>query len=402
MHPGCPDFDLCSNCEALPIPVHPMNHPMLKLRTSDTIIPTVYRVGQTQTIDEPASQKSAPVCSQSRSPALLSRSPLATPMKSPELTPVVVAGQASNVPAEDQTFFAEEFLSPLGSPVSDVLGAGPSSVAIAPSHLLVDVADLPGSPGSIHPALDIYHQLWPRVNQEMMHLHAVQALEAGDPVVNPNEDTATKPVSHESLVAEESLPGTPAISQAGEHHGTCSVSPISGANSIVDGYRTLSPSPSNVHESYRIVQQFPTDGQQEMVTTNSPRQSWNLDSALVGNTNVPDGQIFPPGAEFVKGWHMTNNGSLPWPTTTEVQFVAGEMFAPECSPALKAKVGVVHPGQDLDIWTGDLKVCAHPYYNGGKRATDFFKAPDVPGRYVGYWRLSDGQGSFFGSSVWIE
>lgn len=30
------------------------------------------------------------------------------------------------------------------------------------------------------------------------------------------------------------------------------------------------------------------------------------------------------------------------------------------------------------------------------------KAPDVPGRYVGYWRLNDGQGSFFGSSVWID
>lgn len=30
------------------------------------------------------------------------------------------------------------------------------------------------------------------------------------------------------------------------------------------------------------------------------------------------------------------------------------------------------------------------------------KAPDVPGRYVGYWRLSDGQGNLFGSSVWIE
>lgn len=389
MHPGCPDFDLCGNCEALPIPVHPLNHPMLKLKTSDTIIPTVYRVGQTQTIDEPASQKFVPVCSESRSPALLSRSPFATPMKSPELTPVVVSGQATNVPAEDQTPFVEEFLSPLGSPASDVLGAAPTSAAIAPSHLLVDVADLPGSPGSIHPTLDIYHQLWPRVNQEMMHLNAVQALEAGDAVVNPNEDTTTEPVFHESLVAEESLPGTPAISsifQTGEHHGTCPVSPVSGANSIVHGYRTPSPIPSNVQESYHIAQQLPADGQREIVTTNSPRQSWNLDSALVGNTNVPDGQIFPPGAEFVKGWHMTNNGSLPWPTTTEVQFVAGEMFAPECSPALKAKVGIVHPGQDLDIWTGDLKVCAHPYCNRGEHAADFCQGAGCPGEVC--WLLA--------------
>ncbi|CDZ98811.1 Uncharacterized conserved protein [Phaffia rhodozyma] len=32
VHPGCPDVDLCEDCEAAPIPRHP-RHPMLKLRT---------------------------------------------------------------------------------------------------------------------------------------------------------------------------------------------------------------------------------------------------------------------------------------------------------------------------------------------------------------------------------
>lgn len=341
MHPNCPDFDLCSGCEALPIPVHPLSHPMLKVRTSDTVIPTVHRVGQTKMIDEPASQKSVSVCGGSGSPALLPPSPLATPTKSPELRPVVVSGQATNVTAEDQMPSAEEFLSPLGSPASEVLGATPS-VTIAPPHLLVDVADPPGSPPSMHP-LDIYHQLWPKVNQEIMHLNAVEALKA---------------VGSESVVAEESLSGSPATSvhQPGERHGTCPGSPVPSTRSIVDGYRTP---PSNVQESHFITEQSTIGHQQEIVTTNSPRQS-SLDSVLVGDTNVPDGQIFPPGAEFVKGWHMMNNGGVPWPTTTEVQFIAGEMFAPECSATLRAKVGSVDPGQDLDIWTRDLKVCAHP------------------------------------------
>lgn len=26
---NCPDFDLCQNCEALPVPVHPETHPLL-------------------------------------------------------------------------------------------------------------------------------------------------------------------------------------------------------------------------------------------------------------------------------------------------------------------------------------------------------------------------------------
>jgi next-to-BRCA1 protein 1 len=33
MHPDCPDYDLCVNCEAAPVPVHPESHPMLKTKT---------------------------------------------------------------------------------------------------------------------------------------------------------------------------------------------------------------------------------------------------------------------------------------------------------------------------------------------------------------------------------
>ncbi|KAJ3721825.1 hypothetical protein C8R42DRAFT_668536 [Lentinula raphanica] len=43
MHEDCPDFDLCSVCEALPIAVHPAHHPLLKIKEVETVIPTVYR-----------------------------------------------------------------------------------------------------------------------------------------------------------------------------------------------------------------------------------------------------------------------------------------------------------------------------------------------------------------------
>lgn len=33
MHPSCPDYDLCENCEAAPSSIHPNNHPMLKIKT---------------------------------------------------------------------------------------------------------------------------------------------------------------------------------------------------------------------------------------------------------------------------------------------------------------------------------------------------------------------------------
>lgn len=47
MHVECPDFDLCVACEALPIPVHDANHPMLKIKTDRTVIPSVHGAGQT-------------------------------------------------------------------------------------------------------------------------------------------------------------------------------------------------------------------------------------------------------------------------------------------------------------------------------------------------------------------
>lgn len=33
IHPACPDFDICSRCEAMPIPVHPDTHAFVKLRS---------------------------------------------------------------------------------------------------------------------------------------------------------------------------------------------------------------------------------------------------------------------------------------------------------------------------------------------------------------------------------
>lgn len=66
MHPSCPDYDLCADCEALPIAVHPPVHPLLKMRSPDTIIPTVYRVGGTTLIDSNANTAPSPP---TRSPA---------------------------------------------------------------------------------------------------------------------------------------------------------------------------------------------------------------------------------------------------------------------------------------------------------------------------------------------
>lgn len=109
-----------------------------------------------------------------------------------------------------------------------------------------------------------------------------------------------------------------------------------------------------------------------------------LSAEFVKDVTVLDGQVFPPGAEFVKCWRMANHGDKDWPAETELVFVAGESLALEKSQPQAMKVGSVKVGEEVDLWTGELK------------------APDVPGRYVGYWRLRDEQKRLFGHSIWVE
>jgi next-to-BRCA1 protein 1 len=109
-----------------------------------------------------------------------------------------------------------------------------------------------------------------------------------------------------------------------------------------------------------------------------------LSAGFVVDVTVPDGQVFPPGAEFMKCWRMTNDGPIDWPETTEVVFVAGEPSLVKVGNEA-VKVGVVKAGEQVDVWTGELK------------------APEVVGRYVGYWRLRDSATkTVFGNSIWAE
>jgi next-to-BRCA1 protein 1 len=79
-----------------------------------------------------------------------------------------------------------------------------------------------------------------------------------------------------------------------------------------------------------------------------------------------------------------NDGGCEWPESTELIFVAGYSLSPTASigDGIPIPVGKIGLNKTIDIITGDLK------------------APEVPGTYVGHWRLR-AAGELFGSSVWI-
>lgn len=451
MHPSCPDFDLCQNCEALPIPVHPSIHPLLKMKTPDTVIPTVYRVGMTNLIHtRRSSQGSAP--------------PQALESRSPNSPPVSVSRTSSEISVkkeQEPSLVVPESLSPLAilAQCSDCVSAnsvGPWGYGLTPAKLpqspqshaptplsvsscyqaarpvesqqpsavdreqstsphsdLVQTITRPSAevnppPLDLSLSLDIFREVWPKVNREMKHLSEARRSEVDLPSSVTDSDKAIEtdldklaeftnsPVKtiHPEESVESLLKEVPCTIPTLSFDVPPMIEPLFSADrdlaALLRGFRTPSPiAPEALAPSSTIFSALPDRVMDEQAAAApSPEQQQaqitSLSCAFVSDTTVADGQIFPPGAEFVKSWRMLNDGEKPWPETTEIHFVAGESFSPEADSSMVVKVGRLDPGEALDVWTGDLK------------------APDAPGRYVSYWKMTDGAGQSFGANIWID
>ncbi|KAG1757855.1 hypothetical protein EDB19DRAFT_1901345 [Suillus lakei] len=458
MHPSCPDFDLCQNCEALPIPVHPSIHPLLKMKTPDTVVPIVYRVGMTNVIHsrrtsrgsapqtvEPRPPKSPPV-SVSRTSEISVKTEQEPPLVVPEsLSPLPSLAQCldyvsansvgpwgygltpaklpqspqSSAPnhSSSSTKLRKLCVSDCYQTVRPVESQQPSAVdreqSTSPCSNLVQTVNGPSAvevnppPLSLNTSLDIFREVWPTVNREMEHLIEARQSEVDSSSSVADSDKAiethlgkmveytnslVKAMSPEGSVEslfKEVLPAIPSFSI----DVPPMIEPLFSADrdlaALLCGFRIPSPvaseAPAPSCTTFSALPDSVSD--EQAAATPSPEQQQarlSLSCAFVSDTTVPDGQIFPPGAEFVKSWRMLNDGEKPWPELTELRFVAGEPFAPEADSSMVAKVGRVDPGVALDVWTGDLK------------------APDAPGRYVGYWKLTDGAGESFGANIWID
>lgn len=110
-----------------------------------------------------------------------------------------------------------------------------------------------------------------------------------------------------------------------------------------------------------------------------PQNTSPLAAVFVSDNNILDGHTFPSGAEFVKGWRVKNEGTEVW-DGVELSFVGGDRLASVNAP-LSYPVSRAMPGQDINVDSG------------------LMRAPEIPGRYMSYWRLHDAQGRPFGPRV---
>jgi uncharacterized repeat protein (TIGR01451 family) len=107
---------------------------------------------------------------------------------------------------------------------------------------------------------------------------------------------------------------------------------------------------------------------------------------FVADVNVPDGTIFPPGANFTKTWRLKNVGSCTWTTSYRLVFFSGEQMGAVSSVPFTRDVA---PGQTIDISVN-------------------LTAPSSPGSYRGLWMFKNSHGTLFGIGAqankpwWLE
>ncbi|KAK4489022.1 hypothetical protein RD792_004814, partial [Penstemon davidsonii] len=108
----------------------------------------------------------------------------------------------------------------------------------------------------------------------------------------------------------------------------------------------------------------------------------NLDSEFVMDVNMVDGTTKEPLAPFFKIWRMRNNGKVAWPHKTQLVWVGGDNLSTMTSRELNIPVTGWGVGQELDVFVD-------------------FIAPELPGRYVSYWRMASPYGKRFGQRIWV-
>ena len=97
-------------------------------------------------------------------------------------------------------------------------------------------------------------------------------------------------------------------------------------------------------------------------------------AAFVQDITYPDGSIVGRGNTFTKIWRIKNAGTCTWTTSYELVYVSGEKFGAKNTVSLPVSVA---PGKTFDL--------SIP-----------LTAPNLDGRYKGYWLLRNGSGVEFG------
>ncbi|KAL2515258.1 ubiquitin-associated/TS-N domain-containing protein [Forsythia ovata] len=107
-----------------------------------------------------------------------------------------------------------------------------------------------------------------------------------------------------------------------------------------------------------------------------------FDSRFTQDVNIIDGTVMAPLTPFTKIWRMRNNGTVVWPQRTQLVWIGGDKLNNALAIEVEVPAAGLPVDQELDV------------------AVDFI-APEIPGRYISYWRMASPTGQKFGQRVWV-
>ena len=398
MHPSCKDFDLCADCEALPIPVHPIDHCLLKIKTPKTIIPQVLREGQEvrektePVIPTMASERNFPLPQipvlqplpvRAGVPVIPPRPPLPVPV--PVLVRVDSSAQtieAPRVSSSTQTVRKRRSVASVQTinhgEEKGVQVEAPTPVA-APRVIRIPIVEEevkrePESPKIIVlPSVPTTEPVYLRLPSPIF-TKLVSPKPAAVPVpIPPRPDPISVRIPVDlPMVPPTISPATPAPL----------IAPMPSSPSVIAQTPILATSPVVPEPEMTQTITQPASLYSHFITSRPSLEPIAFSAAFVEDMNVADGTTFPPGAEFIKCWKVINDGRRDWPSETTLVFVGGHRMAAFANVPNSYDVGKLAVGQAVDVWAGDLK------------------APEEAGVYNSFWRLKNGEnGEFFGHRV---
>ena len=114
-------------------------------------------------------------------------------------------------------------------------------------------------------------------------------------------------------------------------------------------------------------------------TTNAGTLAYGCKNLLlIADVNYPSGTTVKPGQNFTKTWKVSNNGTCQWDYVFSLTQISGSDFDA--------------PGKKLGKVVG---------VNDWTEISLNLDAPNKEGTYTAYWRMSDGEGHLFGSTLGV-
>ncbi|KAG8917047.1 hypothetical protein FRC02_003391 [Tulasnella sp. 418] len=381
IHPSCPDFDLCQNCEALPIPVHPSSHALVKLKEpifSYERLKNIFEYAHAPATPQPRVGQLIPIVAADPEPHISVSA--VSPRRSPSPSPRAFSFMPGSLPDISGESEMKQTSSPFFMASVSVPPPPPSVVVHPPSVLPRPSA----VPVPIPVPAPIMWQRSPWATQSVSSSSVESSVLEGEGE-KESSNSASKRLSRAvSVQSEDDEPHLIKSVQSLAETIRSGVSSVSAPFSVspFDDHHAVAPSVA------ASVISIPASTASQVIVSHPPTPApvGRISASFVADNNIPDGHVLPTGARFQKSWKLRNDGDVAWPKDTQLTFVGGDRLGTNEQETYY--VGAEH---DSEVKPGDLVDVKID-----------FKAPDYPGRFASYWRLKDGQGKIFGHRMWCD